>query len=547
MARTNAAEVEGEEAAAAGHVYLLEAAGSAIGGLLTGLVLVRFLSPMQVAALLLVANIVLALLLLVRWTRLRVAAIGTCGVVAAAFLVGLAAPRVEQFFRTREWPGFQVLDARESLYGSLMATETGAMRSVYENGVLAANAPDPEAAEEAVHLALLEHPAPRRVLLVGGSATGAVSEALKHPTVERVDVVELDPELLRLVHERLKQQGLALFHDRRVRVHVGDGRRYVAASRDIFDAIVVIGPDPETAALNRFYTVEFFRAARARLASGGVFSFAVRSQEEALTPELRAFLQSMKKTLDAVFPYVVAIPGDTMRFVAATEGGVLTDRADVLVARLKARGLQTQYVREYFLPFRMAPERMDEARIELAPNAETRINRDFAPIAYYENAVLWSGEFRSVSARWMEAAARLPFLWVLCAAGLISALLALAGLRSARSAALVAMGSTGLTLMAIQVFLLLAFQALCGYVYRELTLLVGLTMAGMAVGAWWGLRRPLKRVAPVQAALACALPLLMAVAGGLRLLEETSLPGWASQVVFAALAAAAGALGGVQF
>jgi hypothetical protein len=41
-------------------------------------------------------------------------------------------------------------------------TKPAIMRSIYENGVILANAPDENAAEEAVHYALLEHPAPRR-------------------------------------------------------------------------------------------------------------------------------------------------------------------------------------------------------------------------------------------------------------------------------------------------------------------------------------------------------------------------------------------------
>jgi spermidine synthase len=357
-----------------------------------------------------------------------------------------------------------------------------------------------------------------------------------------VDVVELDPELLRIVHERLKEVGRAVFHDHRVKVHVGDGRQFLSRSPEHWDVIVLVAPDPETAALNRFYTEEFFRAARAHLASGGIFSLSARSSEETLSPALAEYLQSMKKTLDVVFPYVVAIPGDTMHFVAAAQSGVLTESARILAERIQERKLSTQYVSEYFLPYRMSPERMAEARAQLQPTARTRVNRDFHPVAYYENAVLWSGQFHSRFAQWLTRASQVHIEWVLGVSALLSLAAMLIGLRGKRAAALIAMGSTGFTMMAAQVFLLLGFQAVCGYVYQELALLIGLTMAGMALGSGWAMRRA-DRVAPVQIALAALLPVLM---GAVALLANTE-SNAAAQLLFPALAAAAGLLGGVQF
>src|ERR1039458_8369568 len=77
----------------------------------------------------------------------------------------------------------------------------------------------------------------------------------------------------------------------------------------------------------------------------------------------------------------------------ATEPGVLTDNPKTLISRLLQRKLQTQYVREYFIPFRMMPDRMEQVREQLRPLASTPVNRDFAPVAYYFNVVLWSAQF----------------------------------------------------------------------------------------------------------------------------------------------------------
>jgi spermidine synthase len=255
----------------------------------------------------------------------------------------------------------------------------------------------------------------------------------------------------------------------------------------------------------------------------------------------------MMATLYRVFPHVVAIPGDTMHFVAAVDGAALTNNPQVLIARLKQRGLDTHYVSQYFLPFRMAPERMESARTQLLADASTRVNRDFAPVAYYENAVLWSSEFHPAFARWMEAAARVRLAWVVLFAALISLVAALVGsVRGARSTALLCMGSTGFTLMALEIFLLLVFQALYGYVYQELALLVGCMMAGIALGSWWSMKSSLQHTTLLQTGLALSLPFLMVVASLAAKLDGAAVA-FAAHGLFPALAAAVGALGGAQF
>jgi len=47
--------------------------------------------------------------------------------------------------------------------------------TLYENGLAVVTVPDPEAAEEAVHYALLEHPAPSSLLLIGGGTNGSLA------------------------------------------------------------------------------------------------------------------------------------------------------------------------------------------------------------------------------------------------------------------------------------------------------------------------------------------------------------------------------------
>jgi len=78
---------------------------------------------------------------------------------------------------------------------------------------------------------VLESPVPRRVLLIGGGVNGSIAEALKHPTVERIDTVELDPALIDMARQFFRRScspGLRPSGH----MHYADGRYYLRTTGD---------------------------------------------------------------------------------------------------------------------------------------------------------------------------------------------------------------------------------------------------------------------------------------------------------------------------
>lgn len=489
---------------ASSSAYLLETAGCALGGIATSIALLGFMGSIQITILVAVLCVGAGVSLFLRTRMGTAVAISAAAAIAIPFLLYVA-PRVERFTLQRLWPGFDLIDSRDSIYGRLTVIGASGIRSIYDNGSILASVPDPAAAEESVHYALLEHPAPRRVLLIGGGMNGSIAEALKHPTVERIDYIELDPALIAMYRQLFPLESGLAFSDRRVRVHLMDGRLYLRNSRDRFDVVIVNVPDPANAQLNRFYTTEFFSIARQHLAPGGLLALQLRSSEDYVSPELAVFLRCVTRSLKEVFPRVAVIPGESLHLFAAAEPAALTEDPALLVSRLKSRNLQTLYVREYFIPFRMTPDRMDQIHALLAPAADTPINRDFHPAAYYFNGILWSAQFGHGYARLLEDAERISFSKVLAAVlGLSIALLLLfafaAPRRRARASAVWCVVAGGYALMTLQILLLLSFQAIFGFLYRELALLIGMFMAGVAAGSWLGI----KRLHNQQARTSCA-------------------------------------------
>ena len=398
-------------------------------------------------------------------------------------------------------------------------------------------------------------------MLVGGAMNGSIAEVLKHPSVERLDYAEIDPVLIDMVRKLFPSQ-FAAFSDPRVHLHVIDGRLSLQSSTSQFDVIVVNAPDPTNAQSNRLYTTEFFRSARDHLAPGGLLAIQLHASEDYLSPELTAFLRCMNGTLRDVFPEVIAIPGESFHFLASTQPGVLTRDPQVLISRLKNRSLQTLYVREYFIPFRMMPDRMDQiTELLQLPSGGLRSNGDFQPAAYYFSTVLWSAQFGHGYARLLEKAQEIPFSTVIGGLAVMSvALVSLFALwkspqKRARATAVWCVTASGFTLVTLQLLLLLLFQSLLGYVYHELALLIGMFMAGIAAGSWLGMhhagmRKPpsLLRVAALdQFLLAASAPLLLALAylasHGLHAVGGLV----AAQAAFPVVAVLVGIPGGYQF
>lgn len=553
-------------------VYLFEAIGSGLGGILASMVLIRHLPPMAIAGVLSLLNFAAAVSLTIRSRVRRVMALGALAVLFGVAVFPFGCTWAEHASLARLWGGFHLVAARNSVYGNLVLTQTGEMRSLFENGLITINVPDPSAAEESVHFALLEHPSPKSLLLVGGGMNGSLAQALQHTSLERVDYVELDPAILSLAQEYFPREWEPVQRDDRVHVHNMDGRLFLKRTESRFDVVIVNLPDPQTAQVNRFYTKEFFREAASKLNGAGVFSFSLRGAEDYISPELSDFLRCIEKTLREAFPEVVTIPGETVHFLAAKQTGILTADPGEFVARMRARDLHTSYLREYYIPYRLTPDRMADLETQLRPRAGTRVNRDFAPVAYYFDVTLWSSQFGGGYRRAFQSLGRVRFGTLLAVLALGLSVLAASAYWPAgskdrtRLSAGFCVATMGFSLIGLEMVLLLAFQAIYGYVYQQLAIIIAGFMAGMALGSWRGIRsaqRPeaavsrvfriagtssdSKRLAGLQLLAALSPFVLYAL---LEVFTGVARP-WAvflvSQVVFPLVAVVCGLLGGYQF
>ena len=455
-------------------VYILESAGGAAAGLFVHFLLIPYFSNWQGAALVGAAS---AVTVLVAMRPARVKTLLAAALVLAACLAGF-----DLRAQKAAWKPLRLVEAKDTPYGKLQVIRTEEQATFFDNGLALFSVPDEGAAEESVHFALLQREGPRHVLIIGGGAGGGAAEALKYPDI-RVDCVELDPAIIRLAKRYLAGPARTALDDPRVRFFYRDGRTFLSGTADRYDAILLNLPEPATAQINRYYTREFFLEVRRRLAPNGVFSFVVPSAENYISAALGRFLSSLAATLRGVFPDVLAVPGENCVFLASDSPLSLDPRR--LAASIAARGLGLRFVSPALLPSRLDPSRVAYLAGKIsAPDA--RINRDLVPVSYYFHSVLWAGQFRGIESRFLQAFGRIAPGWILDAPLVAFALgLALLALFRRRSPArsLVPVAVMGFTSIAVELAVLIAYQAHFGFVYGKVPLLLAMFMAGLVFGS----------------------------------------------------------------
>lgn len=125
--------------------------------------------------------------------------------------------------------------------------------------------------EAMTHPAAISHPEPRRALVIGGGDGGAVEELLKHPSIEEVQLVEIDAEVVDVARHYLHNIHRGALDDARVSVRYEDGAAFVKTCERTFDLIVLDLTDPQTLA-GPLYTRDFFAGCRKILAPGGAMT-----------------------------------------------------------------------------------------------------------------------------------------------------------------------------------------------------------------------------------------------------------------------------------
>ncbi|MDD5167797.1 MAG: hypothetical protein PHN75_03190 [Syntrophales bacterium] len=461
--------------------YALESAGGLLGGLLPTLFLHWGIQNLQSAVLCFILSLPTLFLPAVRpsgrW-MIR-------GYAPAFFLILCSLAWTWPFgtldTAMTRWNHPHVLASKDTPYGRITLTGLSGQISLFENDALYFETEGTDA-EAFVHPALLQHPGPKHILVLGGGAEGLVEESLHHRP-ERIDYVELNPEMLKIVLPYMPGSIRESLYDPRVRIIFADPRQYL--NNSVFYDVILVGmPEPVSGETNRFYSREFFRQCAMRLNPQGILCLRLKAAENFWTPPMALRIGSIYQALRTVFPECVLLPGPSNVITASSSA--LPVSPETPIERWNDRKIKSSLINAPYLFYIYENDRFLDFNNRLE-KTEASSNTDIRPVCYRFSILVWLAKFfpdLNTFAfhdpfRSGETKDRLPFV-ILFATFLIIFSLSRYFPTVRRSILMAAAGFVG---MVLEMVLLLHYQIKNGVLYQDIGVLLTSFMAGLTLGA----------------------------------------------------------------
>ncbi len=433
-------------------VYSVEAGGSLLAGLVYSFILIYFFRSTQILTIILVVNIVIALKYSKRIKNWRykttVIIFLVITVLAGTFIFNL-----DIFQKSFLFPNQKISLLKDTPFGSLVVTESAGQNNFYENNVLLYSTDNVIGNEELVHFTMLQHPNPRKILLMGGGISGLTKEILKYPVL-RIDYVEINNWIIRIAKKFTNS-----LNDQCIKIINEDARMFVRKAKEKYDIVIMDIPSPASAQINRFYTIEFLEELKDKVNEGGVISMSLSSTENYVSERAAAVQSIIFNTLRRVFNNVSVLPGEKNYFIASDKPISLN-----ITKMIGERGIENVYVNSYYLDDEILQQRSNFIMDNLQKT--TQINKDFKPVAYFMEVGYWMSHF-SFNYRIIGVVVLILLIILLSRINTIN----------------LGLFTTGFTSSSIEIMIIISFQIIYGFVYNMIGIIITIFMTGLALGA----------------------------------------------------------------
>ncbi|MBO0591236.1 polyamine aminopropyltransferase [Cellulophaga sp. E16_2] len=168
----------------------------------------------------------------------------------------------------------KIVYSEQTKYQNIVLTEWKDEHWLYLNGNLQFCSIDEKMYHEPlVHPIMQLHPNPQRILILGGGDGCAVREILKYPSVEKIDMVDLDPKMTDLGtnHPVLININQGSMNSKKLQIYNKDAYIHLEQNvTDFYDVIIADLPDPRNIELGRLYSHEFYSLCYRKLRPNGL-------------------------------------------------------------------------------------------------------------------------------------------------------------------------------------------------------------------------------------------------------------------------------------
>jgi spermidine synthase len=491
------------------NIYIFEAFGSLLSGVVYTFFLVGRCNAYLVAALIILPLLICSGLILLKSRRYK-----TFSIVCLLLIFNLVSllPSVSHKFDAvtveKRWQSISTLPlvyTTDSKYQNIAVANLFNQYNLYLNSMFAVVFPnDEDNMLLAAHL-VCQHPGPQRILIIGDAASG-LAKALLRFDFKEVISVEIDGKTIETILKFLPPEDKRILNDKRFKIVIQDGRKYV---KDLirsngkagnsqsppleFDVVFVNVPEPSTLLLNRYYTREFFGDLSQVMKDSGVIALKITSSENYEKGIVSDYTASVYHTVKSVFPEVVVAPGHQNFIFASKEGASVSDNPELLAQRYTATGVQPEKLGFIFYSF-YPEEKTRFIKKALQTSGKFKINSDETPIAtiYFNKIIGWYAASNISGILGFFETIKLKDVTVIILVLFLARLFYLWGAKRKKSIhrhrflkfhTLLAVFSSGMAGLSLELVILYTFQDNFGSIYHIIGFIIAIFMFGLPLGA----------------------------------------------------------------
>jgi predicted membrane-bound spermidine synthase len=475
---------------AVSRVYIIEAAGSFLGGLGTTVLLGSGISSARIFFIL--ASIISFSFFLVCLAKSKNL---TWVLVPACIFVCLVAGvdnKLSQQLQIIKW---EKLFHNDALKGSFQTAQAEYLYGVYQGQWVAVREgstcevlPDKTNAGRIAAIGLCQNPDAKRVLVIG-SGLGLCCEFLHLPQIERVTWTHCDGEYVQKVDRFIPPEFKV--SDERLHRLAGDVRSLLADEKQYYDLVVLNLPDATSSVLNRYYTLEFYRQVKDAMRPGGVLAVRITGGENIMGTELINLGASTKLTLQKVFSQLVLTPGDDTWFIASDSEKLSGDPGSLRDRFAAIKGSTAVFPPEallsVYLPDRAAIAMESYSGADLPERL--LINRDSRPLTNLYSLLLaakQSGAPGTKFIKYLVSAGALVFVVPVLVFIVLRSVYILKTAQQGNASSFDSsflVFSTGWVGIGVEIVLMYLYQTCFGSLYLYVGVISSLFMAGLSIGA----------------------------------------------------------------
>ncbi len=161
-----------------------------------------------------------------------------------------------------------------------------------------------------VHPALSSIDEKSNVLIIGGGDGGTIRECVKYSRISKIDLVEIDEEVIKISKKFLREIGSEAWNDKRLEIHVDDGVKWVKKTRDNFYDVIFIDSSDPSEFSNLLFSDSFYKECKRILTPSGILATQSESPESFKNIHINILktLKNIFKVSETMYSFVPIYP-----------------------------------------------------------------------------------------------------------------------------------------------------------------------------------------------------------------------------------------------